>query len=32
MNTFRYLRIAGLMLALTTSANAQRGQKPFVVE
>lgn len=32
MNTFRYLLLTGLMLALTTSANAQRGRKPFVLE
>lgn len=28
MNTFRYLLLAGLMLACTTDADAQRGRKP----
>lgn len=32
MNTFRYLLLAGLILAFTTCADAQRGRKPFVLE
>lgn len=32
MNTFRYLLLAGLILAFTSSADAQRGRKPFVLE
>ena len=29
MNTFRYLLLAGLILAFTTSADAQRERKPI---